>query len=803
MPKIDFKALADAALSHAESLLGEWLPQGRRDGHEWKSVNPMRADNSAGSFSININTGVWGDFATDDKGGDLVSLCAYLFHSGAQLEAAYDVAERIGYSLPKRRAQNARNPPKIPLNETPVETPAPKEKAKRSPWVPLLPVPSDAPVPPVAHVVRGKPERTWCYRNAVGGVLGFVWRFVTSDGGKEVLPLTFCQHETTGKREWRGLSFPDPRPLYGLDRLAEKPDATVLIVEGEKCADVAHEQLPDLAVVSWPGGGKAVDKAGWVAIGDRKVVIWPDCDAQRDKKTEEILPEHKQPGWKAALRIAEILHGHGCKVWTVRIPKPGEKPSGWDVADAVEEGLTGESLSSWMRDRLTLATSESISTAEEAGASSRDAAAEPPDEDWERRLIYTKEGNISSVLMNVHDILLNSPQWQGVIAFDEFAQRTVKRKPPPFHRGEIGDWSDNDDTQTSIWLGRVWGFSPDTKIVGKAIEALARAHSFHPVKDWFKSLPAWDGTRRLDMWLIDHAGVADSEYVRLVSRFTMLGIVNRIMRPGCKFDTCLVMEGEQGKKKSTIARVLGGEWFGDTDLDLTNKDSMIALAGKMVYELAEMGSVARSDAARQKSFLSRQFDELRLPYGNRMVKFSRQVVFFGTTNEDEWNKDLTGGRRFWPVKCVGEINPEGLAVIRDQLFSEALVAFEAGERYWPTDEEQRRLFNPEQAQREQQESYVDALHDWVYAAVCDFSMAEAAMTGLKLDASKLTRDLQTRIGNALRKLGCQRIEKRNGMVRYWYRPPQLIEGGTQSANASGGSGYTPSPSAPGEHRVPF
>src|SRR6185437_412992 len=111
-----------------------------------------------------------------------------------------------------------------------------------------------------------------------------------------------------------------------------------------------------------------------------------------------------------------------------------------------------------------------------------------------------------------------------------------------------------------------------------------------------------------------------------------------------------------------------GDYFGDTDLNLDNKDSMIALRGKWLYEFAEMGSLARAEAARQKSFISRQEDEFRPPYGTGLIKAKRQVVFGGTVNEWEWNKDPTGGRRFWPLKCEQEVDIEGLEAARDQLF---------------------------------------------------------------------------------------------------------------------------------------
>jgi putative DNA primase/helicase len=806
--KIDFKGLATAALGCSERLLASWLPDGRRDGHEWKALNPMRADHSAGSFSINLFTGAWGDFATDDKGGDLVSLCAYLFHTGDQLAAAYDVAEQVGFVLPPRKGRQAKQnetiSPKIPLNETQYEKVV---KKPRSPWIPVLPVPVHASVVPVAHIKRGQPERTWCYRDAEGRVLGYVWRFVTSDGGKEVLPLTWCRNRETEKEDWRGISFPDPRPLYGLDRLAVKDaEAPVLIVEGEKCADAGHEALPLLAVLSWPGGGKAVDKADWTPLAGRNVTIWPDCDAQRDKTTQELLPEEKQPGIKAARRIAEILHALGCTVWLIRIPPPGAVVSGWDIADALDEMDPPGGLIEFMRGRLERypppgapfasmsEVDKTIFTADSAGAG---IDIDPPaDDEWKRRLLYTKQGELNVCVMNVHDILMHMPTWQGVIAFDEFAQRTIKLKPPPYYGGTVGEWEGTDDTRTAMWLSRTWRLAASSGIVAEAIETLAKTNIIHPVRDWLRSRRAWDGTSRVEMWLIDYCGVADTPYVRKLSRYFLIGMIARVMQPGVKFDYCLVLEGEQGKRKSMVVRVLGGEWHGDTDLDLHNKDSMSALRGKWVYEFSEMGAVTRAEATKQKSFLSRQFDEFRPVYGRREICLARQVVFIGTTNEWEWNKDPTGGRRFWPVDCAGEINIEGLQDAREQLFAEALTLYDAGEQFWPTPDEQNTFFNPEQLRRELQESLVDALHDWVWSQVSTFSVADAVMEGLNLKADKLTRDLQTRVGIALRKLGCERVEKRNGMIRYGYKPPTRKE-------ATSMSPIPPVPLANGGPNVPF
>lgn len=389
--------------------------------------------------------------------------------------------------------------------------------------------------------------------------------------------------------------------------------------------------------------------------------------------------------------------------------------------------------------------------------------------DWRKKLIYDK-GDLKACLANVYDILLNDSSWQGVLAFDEFAQRTVKRTAPPYQGGVAGEWDGTDDSRTAMWLARAYRFTPSSIMVAEAVEVLGRAFAFHPVRDWLKALK-WDGVARIDQWLADYLGVAITDYTKRVAAWFLLGMIARVMRPGVKFDYCLVFEGIQGRGKSTTLSILGGEWFGDTDIDLHNKDSMAALQGKWLYEFPELGSLARTESLKQKSFLSRQVDEYRPVYGRRQIKVPRQTVFSGSTNEWEWNKDPTGGRRFWPIE-VGDIDLDGLAKVRDQLFAEAYVRYQQGERFYPTGEEQRLHFDPEQLKREQGESLVDALHDWVFEQYKPFSVAMAAFEGLKVsDASKLTRDMQTRIGIALRKLGCRRVEKRNGMTRYWYTAP--------------------------------
>jgi predicted P-loop ATPase len=795
---LPFAEIAAACLARADELLREWLPYGRREGPEWKALNPLRGDSKIGSFSVSVINGHWADFATDDRGGDLVSLNAYLFHAGDQGKAAVECAERVGVALPetgkpkgKRAARKPAPPPADP----------PKEKEPRTWWKPFWPVPDDAGEPPVAHPRLGRWARRFEYRTAAGELIGYVCRIPTVDGGKDDVPLCYARHEKTGKTEWRWLSFdPEHRPLYGLDRAAQKPEATLLFVEGEKCGDAGHNELPGLATMSWPGGCKAVHKADFSSLADRQVkkaILWPDCDSQREKLTKEekesgvdpaskpLLPEDKQPGTKAMAAVAEQLHALGYKVWRIEIPLPGgEKPDGWDIADAIEEGWTTATLEAYIREKARLvpppvADSEPASTPTKADAGTEGKGVWIPD------LVWGRDG-LKNCLSNVYQVLTHRPEWKGVIAYDEFSLCVVKRKPPPFAGGSVGEWDATDDSRAAMWLATFdpeWKFTPSSDLIAEAVEVIARANAYHPVRDYFNGLE-WDNQKRLTTWLTRFLGVKDSDYSKRVSAWWLMGAVKRILQPGAKFDYCLVLAGPQGKKKSTAFEVLASPaWFGDTDLDLGHKDAMSALRGKLIYEIAELGALARSEEKRQKSFLSRRIDEYRPVYGRREIKAPRQVVFGGTTNDHEWNKDPTGGRRLWPVDClVDEIDVAALRAERDQLWAEAVHYVKAGLRYWPTQEEQKQWFDPEQLKIEQQDDLVDGLHDWVYAQISNFTLYEAATNGLKppMDASKLTPAMHTRLGIALRKLGCTREERRNGMVRYWYKPPARNEASSTS-----------------------
>lgn len=304
--KLDFGAINAAALNSLESLVSEWLPNGRREGHEWKvgsiSGEPGR------SLSINLRSGIWKDFSTDAGGSDPVSLLAAI-RSCSMKEAAVELGERLRTGIESEGVQAA---PKL-------------KAAPAADWTPTL-APEGTVLPSVIRHHRfGVASAFWSYLDADGRLFGAVCRFDLPDGGKDVVPLSWCRH-TDGREAFRWLAFGKPRPLYGLDRLAADPTAGVLIVEGEKAAAAARKICPGV-VVTWPGGSKAVRFTDWSPLAGRKVVIWPDRD---------------EAGMDAAHAVAKALAGIVAKV---RVVTPPAGPmNGWDLADAVAEGWSREKL---------------------------------------------------------------------------------------------------------------------------------------------------------------------------------------------------------------------------------------------------------------------------------------------------------------------------------------------------------------------------------------------------------------------------------------------------------------------------
>lgn len=194
-----------------------------------------------------------------------------------------------------------------------------------SEWRVLQPVPEDAPAAPARHPKLGAPAARWEYRATDGRLLGAVCRFDTG-AGKEIRSLVFAEHKKFG-RQWRWLGLPKPRPLYGLDRLAARPHAPVIVCEGEKAADAAAALLADHVAMTSPGGSKAAAATDWAPLAGRKVTIWPDAD---------------EAGQGYARAVAGLLAPLSPPAAVAIASPPSAAAEGWDAADAAAEGWTPE-----------------------------------------------------------------------------------------------------------------------------------------------------------------------------------------------------------------------------------------------------------------------------------------------------------------------------------------------------------------------------------------------------------------------------------------------------------------------------
>lgn len=325
MPKNYIKQVAAAALNSIDSVLGNWCAGGKREGHEYVALNPNRADSTSGSFKINLNTGAWADFAIDKSGGDLVALVAYL-EGLTQFEGAKRLGAFLGINYQKTDAQKRAT---TAQRETvKASTSSNKEQSE---WVPILPVPSDAPAPPTMHFKNGKPSMQWVYRLA-DGVACYVYRFDAKAEGerKQFAPLTYCEHTTSKKREWRWQGLPEPRPIYNLDKIINQPGALVVVCEGEKAAESAAVLLPDAVVTTMLNGAQSPNKTDWQPLSGRDVWLWPDND---------------DAGNKCMIAIANLLNIAGAaSVKTINLKAFGKLADKDDAADMLGAGWTADNM---------------------------------------------------------------------------------------------------------------------------------------------------------------------------------------------------------------------------------------------------------------------------------------------------------------------------------------------------------------------------------------------------------------------------------------------------------------------------
>ena len=299
--------------------------------------------------------------------------------------------------------------------------------------------------------------------------------------------------------------------------------------------------------------------------------------------------------------------------------------------------------------------------------------------EWKLDLTRTKQGLVEPTIENLMMIFKNDEGLKG-ICYNMLSSFIENRCPLPW-RSNTSDWTDADDSSLYVYLSMQYNTFKRTDINDVLVD-VAKTRAFHPIRDYLDNLPDWDGVPRIETLFIDYLGAEDGEYTREVTKRWLLAAVSRADRPGCKFDYIPVLSGPGGIGKSTLIARIGGKWFSDSLSfeDMKDKTAAEKIQGIWINEISELKGMRKMEVESVKSFISRTEDIYRASYGRRAERHLRGCVFIGTSNAEDYLKDITGNRRFWPIECSGDHKKNAWDLTSDavaQLWAEVMFYYEA------------------------------------------------------------------------------------------------------------------------------
>ncbi|MGR3179879.1 MAG: VapE domain-containing protein [Candidatus Anammoxibacter sp.] len=471
------------------------------------------------------------------------------------------------------------------------------------------------------------------------------------------------------------------------------PDARIIIAaDNDQFTKKQNGTLWNVGIEKGRAAAKACDG----------FIIWPEFNSDEDKLTD----------------FNDLHCKEGLEVVNSRLGEVGEKVAVFSVSDNSLDSLPD------------LPPPPPIEIYEREFGGVRDMAS---DDDWKELLLTNKEGKLkASSLHNIILMLQFNPTFKGMFKLDAFAQQIVMSRCPPWIKHQNFKVDNIDDvviTRAASEL-EMFGLSPNTSNVMKAIEAVAQDNEFHPAREYFDNLE-WDGTERLKGWLTYYLGCEDEnpEYLSFIGKKWLTAAVKRVYEPGCKFDHILVLEGEQGRGKSMFLEELCtfGEdhpraYFTDgvSIKDIGDKDTIMKVQGSIICELAELDGFSKKDDDEIKRWITMKHDDCRLPYARTIKRFPRQFVLAATTNGGvdgySYLKDPTGNRRYWPCR-VKSIDVDALVQDRQQLWAEAVHWYKEKLYIGPTPAEMR-MAEIEQKKRLHSDVWtddvLDAIQDIIY-----------------------------------------------------------------------------------------
>lgn len=362
-------------------------------------------------------------------------------------------------------------------------------------------------------------------------------------------------------------------------------------------------------------------------------------------------------------------------------------------------------------------------------------------------------------LTNLEIVVGQDPAIYPHLGFNEFTGKVTWKGRPI---------TDEAETGINLLIQGMYGMSVSTERVREVFHYVARERPWHPVRAWLSRL-VWDGTPRLDGLLTRYAGAVDSDLTRAIARKWAVSAVARIMEPGCKVDTTLILVGPQGARKSSFFATLVADvaWFSDTAMDLKSKDAFQQMQGVWIYEVAELSALRARDAESVKAFLTARVDRYRPAYGRNVVEQPRQVLFVGTTNEAQFLDDPTGARRFWPVN-VTAIDLEALELDRNQLWAEAMEHYLYGpdRTWWLTEEEAAELAEV-QGRYERTDPWKDAIELFLRERRKSITVYDVMSLVLKMDPKDCHKAAEMRVSSLIASLGWEKRRTKRDGVRCW------------------------------------
>jgi|TARA_R110000803_G_scaffold44646_1_gene94421 predicted P-loop ATPase len=363
----------------------------------------------------------------------------------------------------------------------------------------------------------------------------------------------------------------------------------------------------------------------------------------------------------------------------------------------------------------------------------------------------SKDGvqNIKSTVPNLLIIMEKDKRWKKKVWLNEFSNAIYLDEKP---------LKDTDYTRIKRWMFKQYGVHFSTEIIVEATNYVAEINGHNPLTSWLNK-SVWDGVPRMDEWLVRACGGEDNKLNREIGRRWLIQCIARAMEPGCKADCVLILVGPQGARKSTTFRILGSpEYFCDTPMDIGSSNAYMQIHRAWIYEVAELDSIRRARNSSTKAFLSAQEDTFRLPYARQTVTLKRHTVFCGTTNKAEFITDETGSRRYWPIQ-VGKMDTDWTEHNRSQLWSEAVVAYKNGEKWYLENETQEEL-NKQSSDFRQFDPWHEIVERYIRANGLNMSTTDLMEQGLKLEKYQMTRASEMRVGDIMRQLGFDRVRKR-------------------------------------------